>query len=295
MKIFKKIMPIGLALVLSLGSMVNVFAYPLDNVNYDGIQVNDTFYSLDYIIDNEGTFGDLFGPSDSTKVILDFNQKAAKFSDYLTANPADFDAWASAPANQTPANPAKLVKNVKFDKYIRKALTEDEFEKLKYACKTPREHALVSVFYSTAARVSEICALNKDDIDWYNDTIKVFGKGRKERYVYLNANAKLFLSKYLESRTDAECALFVGCRSPYGRLSCRAIEDDFHDLGKRAGIASRVYPHLLRHTMSTNWLRTGGDIAEVSKILGHSNISTTQIYAQVNNDNIKSSFKKHML
>jgi integrase/recombinase XerD len=192
-------------------------------------------------------------------------------------------------------NPSKLVKNVKFDKYIRKALTEDEFEKLKYACKTPREHAIVSLFYSTASRVSEIYALNKDDIDWYNDTIKVFGKGRKERYVYLSANAKLYLSKYLESRNDSESALFVGSRIPHKRLSCRAIEDEFNDLGKRAGITSRVYPHLLRHTMATNWLRTGGDIAEVSKILGHSNISTTQIYAQVNNDNIKSSFKKHML
>lgn len=191
-------------------------------------------------------------------------------------------------------NPAKLIKNVKFDKYIRKALNDEEFEKLKYACKTDREKALVSIFYSTGARVSEICALNKNDIDWYNNTIKVFGKGKKQRWVYMNGNSKLYLSKYLESRNDNQDALFVASKKPHNRLSCRSIEKEFSVLGERAGISNRVFPHLLRHTMATNYIRKSSNIAEVSKILGHSNISTTQIYAQVSNDSVKHSFEKFM-
>lgn len=103
-------MAIGLTLALIFSSMGNVFAYPFEGTNYDGIQVNDTFYSLGYITGNEAAFGDTFGPANSSEVILDFNQKAAKFSDYLSANPADFDAWASNAANQTPASPEKFMK-----------------------------------------------------------------------------------------------------------------------------------------------------------------------------------------
>lgn len=107
---FKRIMAIGLTLALIFSSMANVFAYPLEGINYDGIQVNDTFYSLGYITGNESAFGDTFGPANSNNVILDFNQKAAKFSNYLSANPADFDEWASNSANQTAPNPTKFVK-----------------------------------------------------------------------------------------------------------------------------------------------------------------------------------------
>lgn len=110
MKKFKKVIAFCLALTLVLSSAGSVFAFTLDGTNYDGIQIKDTFYQLGYITGNEGTFADIFGPANPSDVVLDFNSKAAKFSDYLKANPADFDAWASNAANQTPANPAKFVK-----------------------------------------------------------------------------------------------------------------------------------------------------------------------------------------
>lgn len=96
--------------MLTLGSMGSAFAYQLEGTNYDGVQVDDTFYSLGYILNHESTFVDIFGPAATNKVILDFNHKSAKFSDYLFTNPADFDAWASVASHQTPAAPKTFIK-----------------------------------------------------------------------------------------------------------------------------------------------------------------------------------------
>jgi len=191
-------------------------------------------------------------------------------------------------------NPAKLIKNVKFDKNLREALTEDEFEKLKYACKTLQEQAIVSVFYSTASRVSEIQQLNKDDIDWYSDTIKVLGKGKKTRLVYLNSNSKLYLTKYFELRTDNNPALFVGCKKPHNRLTVRGIEDIFTRIGKRAGIRDNVCPHKIRHGSACTLLNNGATLTEVQDYLGHESPSTTMIYARMNKEDVKRSVKKHL-
>ena len=192
-------------------------------------------------------------------------------------------------------SPMRKIKTVKTDKYVRKSLTAEELELIRDACHTERERALVEVFYSTGSRLDEIQKLNKDDIDWSTGKVLVFGKGRKERHVYLNAKAKVFLWKYLNIRTDTNEALFVGERKPYGRLGRRSIENTFSDLGIRAGITKAVYPHLVRHTTATNMLNNGGNLAEVQRYLGHNSPATTQIYAQLDTDAIQQSHKKHVV
>ena len=191
-------------------------------------------------------------------------------------------------------SPMRKIKATKTDKHIRKALTMEELELLRDACETERERALAEVFYSTGARLDEVQKLNKSDIDWSTGAIVVFGKGSKERKVYLNAKAKIYLQKYLSAREDTSAALFVGERKPYNRLGRRAIENEFKKLGQRAGLTKKVYPHLLRHTTATHLLNNGSSLSVVQKYLGHTNPSTTEIYAQLNTDEIQQSLKKHL-
>ena len=192
-------------------------------------------------------------------------------------------------------SPMRKIKNVKTDKFIRKALTPVELEMLRDACVNAREKAMVEFFYSTGCRLDETQKLNKSDIDWGSGKIIVFGKGKKERPVFLNAKAKVFLWKYFNTRTDVNDALFVSKRKPYGRLGRKSFQDTFDKLGKRAGITKDVYPHLLRHTTATNMLQNGASLAEVQKLLGHTSPATTQIYAQLDNDALQASHKKHVV
>lgn len=192
-------------------------------------------------------------------------------------------------------SPMRKIKNVKTDKFVRKALNPEELEMLRDACANTREKALVEFFYSTACRLDEAQKLNKGDINWHTGRILVFGKGRKERPVCLNAKAKVSLWKYLNERTDNNEALFVSERQPHGRLGRRSIEKTFGKLGEKAGIIKPVYPHLVRHTTATNMLNNGANLAEVQKYLGHTSPATTQIYAQMDDDAIMASHKKHVI
>lgn len=191
-------------------------------------------------------------------------------------------------------SPMNTIKTTKTEKYLRKALTQEELEMLRVSCKTTREHALVEFFYSTGCRLDEVQKLNKSDIDWSNKSVLVFGKGKKERQVYLNAKAKIHLWEYFNSRRDQHEALFVTERQPYNRLSHRMMQQVFNVLGKRAGLQKRVYPHLLRHTTATSMLNNGASLAEVQKYLGHSSPSTTQVYAQLDTEALQQSHKRHL-
>jgi integrase/recombinase XerD len=189
-------------------------------------------------------------------------------------------------------SPMKKIKPTKKEKRIRKALTQEELEMLRLACKTQREKAMVEFFYSTGCRLDEVYKLNKQDIDWNRDQVNVIGKGNKERTVFLNARAKVHLWKYLESRKDKNEALFVSSRLPFGRLGHRGYQKIFNELGDAAGIIKSVHPHLLRHTMATTAVNNNASIQAVQRMLGHTNPSTTQIYADLNTDEIQMNHKK---
>lgn len=191
-------------------------------------------------------------------------------------------------------SPCKKIRSIKTDKYVRKPLTHDELEKMRIACKSTRDKALLEFFYSTGCRLDEVAKLNKKDINWKEDSCIVMGKGSKEREVYLNAKARVHLQRYLAERKDDNEALFVCSKKPYARLGRRSIENIFAVLGIAAGLSRKVYPHLIRHTTATNALNAGASLTVVQKMLGHTNPGTTQIYAQLNNEEIKSEHRKHV-
>ena len=192
-------------------------------------------------------------------------------------------------------NPMATIEPIKYKKNIREPLTDIELEKLRYACKKPKERALLEFFFATGCRVSEVVSLNITDIDFNNRMLKVTGKGNKERIVCLNASAAIALRIYLDTRVDTGDALFVSDRRPYQRIKKEALEKIIRTLGQRAEIGRRVYPHLIRHTTATYLLRHGMPLEHVQDYLGHENINTTRIYAKSDKDAMIANYKKCMV
>lgn len=192
-------------------------------------------------------------------------------------------------------DPSKKIKTPKFNKRNPRYLEIDELEMLRDACITPRERSLVECLYATGARLSELHELNISDIDLHTFSAKVIGKGDKERDVYFSLKAIHHLRKYLDSRDDDCEALFVTERRPYRRLSNRGIQREIGKIASRTDIQKKVTPHVLRHTLASLSLNNNMDIAVLSSILGHDNISTTQIYAHVTDENKRYQYKKHMV
>ncbi len=190
-------------------------------------------------------------------------------------------------------NPAMLLDQIKWDSVIKKPYSDEEREKIRCSCKRERDLALVDVLYSTAARVSEIAALNRVDIDFHESGCIVHGKGGKERPVYLNATAAYHLRMYLDSRTDDNPALFVSCHTPFGRLGKTGIEAILRRLGKSAGVEN-VHPHRFRRTALTNALNRGMPLQDAQIMAGHSTPNTTMIYCKVDQNKVKSEHKMYL-
>lgn len=205
-----------------------------------------------------------------------------------------FFGWLTA-EEIIPRDPTRKIKPPKTEKPLPKALTIEELEMLREACRTPRERAMVEVFYATGCRLGEIHRMNRQDIDWTGMSAKVVGKGNKEREVFFSFKAMYHLKKYLASRKDNEPALFVTERRPYRRLSRRGIQHEISLIARRAGLTKRVHPHTLRHTMATLTLNNGADITAVQSLLGHANPATTQVYAQITDQRRREQHRKYLV
>lgn len=179
-------------------------------------------------------------------------------------------------------NPGFKIKEPMLGKRIPKAMTMDEVELIRDACKDPFERALIELCFATGARVGEINRMNRDDINFDNRSIRVLGKGRgggDEREVYFGAKAALRLRAYLADRKDLDPALLVTERNPHGRLSIHEIQYVMRRIVKRSGVTRHVTPHTWRHTLATFLLDQGAPIDVVQEILGHEKSESTRIYA----------------
>jgi len=159
-----------------------------------------------------------------------------------------------------------------------------------------RDRALIETLYTTGMRVSEISSLNIDDIIDKNK-IKLLGKGSKPRVVFMSDAARDWIDQYVKLcskkfKNSQNNALFL---NRFGtRLSVRSIQNLVKKYGYKSGIGISLHPHLLRHTFATHMLSNGADLRTVQTLLGHSKVSTTQIYTQVaNNDMKRSYFNSH--
>lgn len=177
-------------------------------------------------------------------------------------------------------NPAAKLKEPKQGKRIPKALSEEDIEMLREACKTPLEHALIEFLYTTGCRIGEVASLNRNTIDWETRSVIVRGKGDKEREVYFSIKCAIWLKKYLKERNDSDPALFVTERAPH-RMSIAEIRYIVKRVAKRAGIEANVYPHKLRHSYATHLLNNGAPLEIIQSLLGHEKLETTRLYAQL--------------
>ena len=157
-----------------------------------------------------------------------------------------------------------------------------------------RDRAALELLYSTGLRVGELASLNVEDVDFWGGTLRVLGKGGRERVVPVGGKALDALKEALAkrgvdplARPDGRAArpLFLNRRG--GRLTSRALYDVVHSASQRAGLGAGIHPHTLRHSFATHLLNRGCDLRAVQEMLGHKNLSTTQIYTHLSKDQLK--------
>ena len=153
-----------------------------------------------------------------------------------------------------------------------------------------RDAAILEVFYSTGLRLSELATLKFSDFNFFNETIKVKGKGSKERIVPVGSHALEALNKYFHQAKIKEGPLFVSKSKK--KISARAVSDIVKKYTQLADLPVGVSPHKLRHSFATHLLDNGADLRSVQSLLGHASLSTTQIYTHVSVERIKKTYKK---
>ncbi len=159
-----------------------------------------------------------------------------------------------------------------------------------------RDKAILELLFSTGLRVSELSKLNQDQINLAKEEFTVRGKGSKLRVVFLSNQAKHWLKQYLEKRKDLSPSLFVRHDRAKGKkeaenLTPRSIQRLIKKYAKEAGIAKDITPHTMRHSFATDLLINGADIRSVQSMLGHSSITTTQIYTHLTDHQLREVYK----
>lgn len=180
-------------------------------------------------------------------------------------------------------------------------LDTDEVERLLSAINTAtpvglRDRAIIELLFSGGLRVSELVSLNRDHINLDRREFSVRGKGQKDRLIFISDDAANWLDQYLKSRPDNFRPLFVhysGSKDAlddgaYTRLTARSVQRLVGRYAKLAGILKHVTPHTLRHSFATDLLSNGADLRSVQGLLGHANVSTTQIYTHLTDPQLKS-------
>lgn len=187
-------------------------------------------------------------------------------------------------------NPCGNVNSIKYAEKVRVPFSESDIEKMKEACTCIRDKAIIAFLLSSGARISEVCALNRDDIDFREMECIVMGKGSKERTVYIDDVAGMLLCRYFAARKDNEEALFVG------KANERLTDEGIRRMLKRIEVVSgveNIHPHRFRRTLATTMINRGMPIEMVARILGHSKIDTTMTYIYVEQNNVKNNYRKY--
>jgi integrase/recombinase XerC len=202
-------------------------------------------------------------------------------------------------------NPARLVSSPRLEKRLPKVISIDEVIQF---IETPdaetvlgkRDRAILELLYATGCRVSEVAGMNLEDIDFKHETIRVRGKGRKERFVPFGSKAKEALESYIEARgmllaeapehkREAK-AVFLNYQGT--RITTRSIGRLVDKYVKECAMAHDISPHSLRHSFATHLLSAGADLRAIQELLGHARLSTTQIYTHVSIDQLMQVYDK---
>lgn len=193
-------------------------------------------------------------------------------------------------------NPMKLISNPKLEQTLPKFLYFNELEDLLAIpdSSTPlgmRDSVLLELLYSTGVRVSELVAIQIKNIDFYDRRIKVLGKGNKERYVLYGTRLDRLMKTYLD---DARNELLKDKKNNYlllnhlgNPLTTAGVRTILNKVIEKGSLQFHISPHVLRHTFATHMLDEGADLKSVQELLGHENLSTTQIYTHVSNEHLR--------
>lgn len=184
-------------------------------------------------------------------------------------------------------------------------LSDDELQRLFAQIKPNnliglRDRAIIALLYSSGLRVSELTKLDRTHINLKRREFMVRGKGQKDRLVFIDDTAAALIAAYLQARTDNLGPLFIryggheatNNSGDFGRLTPRSIQRTVAHYAKLAGITKHVSPHTLRHSFATDLLMNGADLRSVQTLLGHSNISTTQIYTHITDPHLREVHQK---
>jgi tyrosine recombinase XerD len=203
-------------------------------------------------------------------------------------------------------NPFSEIKNPKKSITLLEVLDEEEVKKflesIPYSSKLElRDKAMFELLYSSGLRVSELVNLRLNDIDYENSILRFIGKGNKERIVPIGNTSKEFLISYLRSARPKihakdqkkRSSEYVFLNKNGGKLTRQGFWKILKKYEKKMNFKKSIYPHLFRHSFATHLLQNGADLRLVQELLGHSSISTTQIYTNINKDFIKESFFKY--
>lgn len=192
-------------------------------------------------------------------------------------------------------NPTQAVSSPKLERYLPIFLTEDEVTKL---IESPdlkelsglRDRAILETFYSTGIRISELVGLNLENIDFFGAVVKVSGKGKKERMVPIGDKALRAIRNYTEQRKQQAPAVFLNKNG--GRITDRGVRLVLDKYIRRTALRENISPHSLRHSFATHLLNRGADLRSVQELLGHANLSTTQIYTHLTTEKLKNVYDK---
>lgn len=187
-------------------------------------------------------------------------------------------------------NPVANLGAIKCAKKIKAVFSEADIERMKFCCKTIRDRAILAFMLSTGCRISEMCQLNRDDVDLSTMECRVLGKGNKERVVFLDQVATMLLREYLTQRTDDFPALFVGRLT--SRLSPNGVRKMLTNVSSVSTV-DHVHPHKFRRTLATSLIRHGMPIQEVAAILGHDKLDTTMQYVVLDKSDVKNSYRRY--
>ena len=194
-------------------------------------------------------------------------------------------------------DPMMRIEALREEVVVRTTLTPEQTELIRCSCVRERDLAIVDFLLSSGVRVGELIKLNRADIDFYNRSAIVKGKGRKERQIYFSGKALVHLKKYLESRDDDNEALFVALRKPHQRLSASGVQEILRNIPKENEEIKNIHfhPHACRYTFATSLINKGAPLEHVTEMLGHVNGDTTRkCYAKINKTTIKVSYDKYV-
>lgn len=188
-------------------------------------------------------------------------------------------------------NPCANLSPIRCAKKVKIPYTEVDIEKLKESCACNRDKAIIAFLLSTGCRISEVCGLNRNSIDFQNLECTVHGKGNKERTVFIDEVTAMLVRRYLDERTDSSIALFAGKGTD--RMTPGGIRARLNNIAKQADVI-HVHPHRFRRTLATSLIDHGMQIQDVAAILGHDKLDTTLKYVYINKTNVKNAYRKYV-